>query len=550
MRQDRREKGNVALGLEMRNTPAIVHAAVLVGLAATYSAAGKLGLTLFALKNMSASPVWPPTGIALAALLVLGLRVWPAIFVGAFLVNDTTTGHWQSSLAIAVGNTLEGVFGVLLVRRFARGRRAFERPQDVFKYVLLAGLVATMVSPTIGATSLALAGPELLQWSDYGGFWLTWWLGDAGGALVLAPPLVLWCTRPVIARPRETAALLAAALLVGMLVLSSPLPLAFLCLPVVVWAGFRFGPREAATAVLVLSVFAILGTLSGTGSLAVATAHESLLVLQAFLGVVVVTSLSLAAVVAEWRRAKQELQQQAGALARSNEDLRDFAHIVSHDLKAPLRGISALASWLGEDLGEQVPEKAKEQLRLITLRVERMERLIADVLAYSRAGVDPAAPALVDPGTVLDEVIDLLGPPAGVKVRIDGALPLILYDRTQLLQVFQNLVGNAIKHLGKPTGEVVVSARRRDGTHEFLVRDNGVGIDARYLDRIFKIFQTADAESQETGVGLAIVKKIVEMHGGVVTVESTVGVGSTFRFTVPDAGARSRDGARRAPPRS
>jgi light-regulated signal transduction histidine kinase (bacteriophytochrome) len=204
--------------------------------------------------------------------------------------------------------------------------------------------------------------------------------------------------------------------------------------------------------------------------------------------VVVVTSLSLAAVVAEWRRAKQELQQQAGALARSNEDLRDFAHIVSHDLKAPLRGISALASWLGEDLGEQVPEKAKEQLRLITLRVERMERLIADVLAYSRAGVDPAAPALVDPGTVLDEVIDLLGPPAGVKVRIDGALPLILYDRTQLLQVFQNLVGNAIKHLGKPTGEVVVSARRRDGTHEFLVRDDGVGIDARYFDRIFKIF--------------------------------------------------------------
>jgi two-component system sensor kinase FixL len=179
-----------------------------------------------------------------------------------------------------------------------------------------------------------------------------------------------------------------------------------------------------------------------------------------------------------------------------------------------------------------------------------MERLIADVLAYSRAGVDPAAPALVDPGTVLDEVIDLLGPPAGVKVRIDGALPLILYDRTQLLQVFQNLVGNAIKHLGKPTGEVVVSARRRDGTHEFLVRDDGVGIDARYFDRIFKIFQTADTESQDTGVGLAIVKKIVEMHGGVVTVESTIGVGSTFRFTVPDAGARSRDGAPRAPPRS
>jgi signal transduction histidine kinase len=179
-----------------------------------------------------------------------------------------------------------------------------------------------------------------------------------------------------------------------------------------------------------------------------------------------------------------------------------------------------------------------------------MERLIAAVLAYSRAGADPAAPALVDPGIVVDEVIDLLGPPAAVTVRVDGALPLIHYDRTQLLQVFQNLIDNAIKHLDKPSGEVVVSARRRDGALEFLVRDNGVGIDARYVDRIFKIFQTADAESQDTGVGLAIVKKIVEMHGGAVAVESTVGAGSTFRFTVPDREARSLDGAQRSPPRS
>ncbi|HEU4419262.1 MAG TPA: MASE1 domain-containing protein, partial [Planctomycetota bacterium] len=207
----------------MRNTPAIVHAAVLVGLAAVYSAAGKLGLSYYALQNVSVSPVWPPTGIALAALLVLGLRVWPAIFVGAFLVNFTTTGHLSSSVAIAVGNTVEGVVGALLVHRFAGGRRAFERPQDVFKYVLLAGLAATLVSPTIGVTSLRLAGR--MQWPEYGGNWLTWWLGDVGGALLLAPPLVLWSSRPVITRPREALALLAAALLVGMLVFTNPLPL-------------------------------------------------------------------------------------------------------------------------------------------------------------------------------------------------------------------------------------------------------------------------------------------------------------------------------------
>jgi len=203
-----------------------------------------------------------------------------------------------------------------------------------------------------------------------------------------------------------------------------------------------------------------------------------------------------------------------------------------------------MATWLGEDF-EQLPEQARERLRQIVQRAERMERLIGDVLAYSRAGHEPPAPTLLDPKTVLDEVIDLLGPPAGVSVRIEGALSPVHYDRTQLLQVFQNLIGNAIKHLGKPTGEVVVSARRSDGGLEFLVRDNGVGIEARHFERIFKIFETADPESQDTGVGLAIVKKIVEMNGGAVGVESTVGAGSTFRFSVPDPAARTP-----APPQS
>ncbi|HEX6811239.1 MAG TPA: MASE1 domain-containing protein [Planctomycetota bacterium] len=521
----------------MRKAPAMARAAMLAGLASVYFAAGKLGLT-HAFVNRSVSPVWPPTGIALAALLVFGLRVWPAIFVGAFFVNATTTGDVWSSIAIAVGNTLEGVVGAFVVHWFARGCRVFERPQDIFKYVLLAGLTATLISPTIGVTSLALA--EFEKWSEYGSVWLTWWLGDAGGALVLAPPLVLWCVDPrPVPRPREAIALLATALLVGVLVFGGSMPLAFLCLPVLVWAGFRFGPREASTIVLLLSVLAIWGAVNRRGPFAREDPNESLLVLQAFLGVVVVTSLSLAAVVAQWRRGQQELQQHAVALSRSNADLREFAHIVSHDLKAPLRGIAAMATWLGEDLGEQVPEQARDQLRQIVQRAERMERLIGDVLAYSRAGHETPVTASVDPKTVLDEVIELLGPREGVTVRIEGELPVVHYDRTQLLQVFQNLIGNAVQHLGKPTGEVVVSARQRDGRLEFFVRDNGVGIDSRDFDRIFKLFQTTDAGSQDTGVGLAIVKKIVEMHGGEVAVESTLGAGSTFRFSVPDPTARA-----------
>src|SRR5467141_4759095 len=154
-------------------------------LAVIYFIAGKLGLMLASL-HASASPVWPPSGIALAALLLLGYRAWPAIFVGAFLVNITAAGNVATSLAIASGNTLEAVCGAWLVNRFAGGTTVFDRPQGVFKFAL-AAMVSTIISPAFGVTSLALAG-----FADYGAIWLTWWLGDTTGDLLIAPLIILW----------------------------------------------------------------------------------------------------------------------------------------------------------------------------------------------------------------------------------------------------------------------------------------------------------------------------------------------------------------------
>ena len=153
-----------------------------------YFIAGKFGLMLASL-HASASPVWPPAGIALAALLVLGYRAWPAIFVGAFLVNVTTAGNVATSLAVASGNTLEAVCGAWLVNRFAGGTTAFDRPQGVFKFAL-AAVVSTIISPAFGVTSLALAG--FADWTNYGAIWLTWWLGDTTGDLLIAPLIILW----------------------------------------------------------------------------------------------------------------------------------------------------------------------------------------------------------------------------------------------------------------------------------------------------------------------------------------------------------------------
>lgn len=282
-----------------------------------YVLAGKLGLTL-AFVHASATAVWPPTGIALAALLVIGYRAWPAILLGAFVVNVTTAGSVATSLAIAVGNTLEGLFGAALVNRFAGGRTVFERAPDIFRFVLLAAISSTAVSATIGVTTLALLG--YADWTDYGRIWLTWWLGDAAGALIVTPALVLWSRDRVVRWSRrrglEATLVLLSVGVAGLLVFGGGLfiaglpnyPIAFLSIPPLVWTAFRFGPREAATVILVLSSIATWGTVRGFGPFALGSQNESLLLLQAFMATIAGMTVPVAAVVSERRRFRAALQ--------------------------------------------------------------------------------------------------------------------------------------------------------------------------------------------------------------------------------------------------
>src|SRR5947207_9240173 len=236
----------------------------LVVLAAVYLAAGKLGLKL-AHVNASATAIWPCTGISLAAFLILGYRVWPAILAGAFLVNMTTAGSAFTSLAIAVGNTLEGVVGSYLVTRFAAGKQAFQRAQDIFKFAVLAGMVSPMISATVGVTTLAVVG--LASWKTYGSIWSTWWLGDAAGAVVVTPLVLLWWENPRVHWSRrqitELALLFLGLFSTGWIVFGGRFdfsvknyPLEYLCIPFLVWAAFRFGRRKAVTAIFALAAIA------------------------------------------------------------------------------------------------------------------------------------------------------------------------------------------------------------------------------------------------------------------------------------------------------
>lgn len=233
--------------------------------------------------------------------------------------------------------------------------------------------------------------------------------------------------------------------------------------------------------------------------------------------------------------AQQRQMQLVKEIESVNQELKDFAYIVSHDLKAPLRAIGSLADWLHKDYSEKLDEEGREIIALITNRVKRLHNLIEGVLQYSRVGRIREDLVQVDLQKTLPEIIDLLSPPSSIEIKVTNRLPTVVFEKTRIEQVFQNLLSNAIKYMDKPCGHIAVGCLAENGCWKFSVADDGPGIEEKHFGKIFQIFQTLAPRDQveSTGIGLTLVKKIVEMYGGSIWVESQVGKGSTFYFTLP-----------------
>ncbi len=322
--------------------------------AGTYLVAAKFCFRLASV-NPSVTPVWLPTGIAIATILLIGYRGWPGIFLGAFLANVTTAGTMWTSLGIATGNTLEALVAAYLVNRYADGVDAFDHPNTLFRFALLAAVGSTMVSATIGVTTLALA--RFAPWTDYGAVWFTWWLGDATGALIVTPLVLLWSRRPPTRwYPREVLqriAFLAVLAVVAGIVLSGLVPYPFLLAPLLVWAAFRFAPWEAMAALFLLGGIAIWETTMGHGPFARATSNASLLELQAFLAAMVLVTLPLASAVAERQAADRDRRRHEGAQRLLAEAGMALGTSLDPDetLKAVARlMVPALADWCTVDV--------------------------------------------------------------------------------------------------------------------------------------------------------------------------------------------------------
>jgi two-component system sensor kinase FixL len=239
--------------------------------------------------------------------------------------------------------------------------------------------------------------------------------------------------------------------------------------------------------------------------------------------------------ITERKKAEQRQAQLLEQLEKINKELNDFAYVISHDLKAPLRGIKTLTEWITTDYADKLDENGKEQMNLLERRVDRMHNLIDGVLQYSRVGRVKEDMVQINLNELIPEAIDSLAPPENISITIETELPTIKCERTRIMQVFQNLLSNAVKYMDKPQGQIKVGCIEENGFWKFYVADNGPGIEEKYFEKIFQMFQTLAPRdgSESTGIGLTLVKKIIEMYKGSVWVESEVGNSSTFFFTLP-----------------
>ena len=591
-------------------------------------------------------------------LLLYGLRYWPGIALGAFLLNWTAGVPFEGAAGIAVGNTLEAVTAAWLLHRVAGFRPALERLRDVLVFVTLAALASTTLSATLGVTSLWASG--VVDRSAVGSLWLVWWSGDALGDLLVAPLLLTWAHA---GWPRgrwpEAGALVVALVLLTTLLLRNPLTYVYAVFPVVVWAAVRLGPRGAATATALIASLTIWHTLRGLGPFVGSTPTGNLALLQTFITLFSVTGLVLAAVTSErsaaeqaahegeerfrllvdsvqdyaiirldpagrvvswsvgaerikgypaqeilgrefscfytpedatagkpaanlreaaergrceiqgWRVRKDgshfwadavltairdrdgalvgfakvtrdltERKQAQESLARTNAELEGFSYSVSHDLRSPLRAIDGYARVLLEDYAAALDAEGQRLLNAVRDNAKRMGQLIDSLLRFSRLGRQALKLQPIDmTGLARAALEDLRQVPGDGHPEVSlQDLPPAVGDRTLLQQVLANLLSNAFKFSRtRPRPRVEIAARLEGTEAVYFVRDNGVGFDMAYADKLFQVFNRLHGtnEFEGTGVGLALVQRIVERHGGRVWAEGAVNEGATFYFTLP-----------------
>jgi signal transduction histidine kinase len=527
----------------------------ILGLASLYVVFARLGLSLGAVGGF-ATLVWPPTGIAIAALLLLGNRAWPGILVGAFAANLLAGASVAVALGIGIGNTAEALACVYVIRRLPRFSLSLENVRSVTR-LMLAALLGTMVSATVGVACLYYGG-HFIEASLMRETWRAWWVGDLVGALVVAPVILVWSKPRAAHFAPARAHLIALAVAVPLVSvatffgdlpivsgLSTPFHQADLLLAVLVWSALRFGQRGAVTTAFCISTMAVTATVLGHGPFVQSGLSQSLMSLQTFIVIVAATFLLFGATIDERWCALQAAREGRRAAALANRAKSEFLAVMSHELRTPLNAIAGFAQLLKEGVYGPLNAKQADGVARIHDNEQRLLSLVDEVLGFVSAekGQVTVHRAPVRVSDVFDAVQPLVASQLeehhfvlernAIKSRLE-----VKADPKSLQQILMRLLSNAFK-FSKDGGTVTLGADREGDSVRIWVRDTGVGISQTEIDKVFEpFFQAERGSTRQTsgiGLGLAIARNLARRMEGEVTLASEPGRGTTASVLLPAA---------------
>jgi signal transduction histidine kinase len=526
-----------------------------------------IGLSLDAVSGFAAL-VWPPTGIALAALILFGRCIWPAITLAAFMINFLSGAPFLVAVGIAIGNTLEPFLGAYILERYLHFDNRLRNVKDVLGLVVFAALLCTLIGATIGVTSLFLG--SVIESAEYSETWVAWWVGDMLGALVVAPLILIWSKRP---RKRSRKELIesgiVAALLVGFTILifqgfwwegAETFPFTYALYPFLIFISLRFGQRGSVSAIFLVLAIALLGTVEGFGPFAGNYLSDSLLQLQSYMGVTAVTFMIMAAAVSEREhtlKRQNELMQRTKMLTKQRENLvvinqakDEFISLASHQLRTPA---TAVKQYIGMLMDSYAGELTKSQHTMMLAAYESNEReiqIINDLLKVAQvdAGSVVIKKEKTDLAELIESVLKIQKPIFESRQqtvqfsRIGGNFSLKA-DKTQLKIVLENLIDNASKY-SMPGKKIKILIQKHNNDITISVQDEGVGIAKKDQQKLYKKFTRIDNPLSDkvggSGLGLYWSKKMIDLHGGKMTLVSKKNQGSVFTVTLPIRKLNSR----------
>ncbi|HEV2954445.1 MAG TPA: MASE1 domain-containing protein [Candidatus Dormibacteraeota bacterium] len=516
----------------------------LAGVALAYWVAARLSLNL-ALVGGQVTPIWPPTGIAVVALLVIGRRVWPAITLAAFAVNLPIGPTFPAVCGIAIGNTLAPVVSAELLKRVDL-HFELDRLRDAMAMVFLGALTGMLISATVGSLMLVFFGrtPHPPFWSTFA----VWWAGDAMGVLLVAPLLLsflpgvrgpVWNWR----RRAELIGLLLMAATLDYFLFQTPLHLLYLAFPPIVYAAWRFRLRGVSLAALIASSMGIWAAVHHAGAFQGEDLVETAVTLQAFNVTVAFSSFVLASFI-EAREHRDEMAQLYNQARMTSDAKSSFLNMAAHELRTPLSVILGYLSLLSDGSLGPTPVKWRQPLQILERKAGELNTIVDDLLAAARieAGTLPQQETALDLRDLIRDAVARARPRAELLGAIivlapdDEPVP-VSADRSQINRILDNLINNGLTYsLRAP--RVAISATATGSRALVRVEDNGIGIPIEARDRVFDRFYRLNDPNLEclpgTGLGLYLSRHMAEAHGGRLVIErSSPGRGTTFALDLP-----------------